>query len=272
LCRLSGLRGLPVGLQPVVQHELQDRALVEGGAQLRGGHIGALRRGGEPDVRGRLALTVRGDTTPGSVQPSIDLAFSLLFLAEFTLRCWDAPSRRDYVRAHWIDLLTCIPFVGGLRAMRLLRLLRLGAAFRVLTTIEGELADGSDGRGSLWFVAPCLLVLWIGSAYGAWLLEHGVNPHIASFGDALYWSFTTVTTVGYGDLTPVTAGGRLLSGALAFVGLGLLGFASARLTAMWLKQDTTIDATAQQLAALRTEDAELRQLLRERNQQPAHQP
>lgn len=213
-----------------------------------------------------VALAVRNDVVPGSVPSWLNLALSLSFVAEFTLRCWDAPSRWAYTRAHWIDLVSCIPFVGCLRAVRLLRLLRLGAAVRILGVAERELTRRGNGRGSLWFVAPCVILLWIGSAYAAWFLEHGSNPHLASFGDALYWSFITATTVGYGDLTPVTAGGRLLAGLDAFVGLGLLGFASARLTALWLRQDATADGTAQELAALRAEVSALRHLLAERTQ------
>jgi len=85
-----------------------------------------------------------------------------------------------------------------------------------------------------------------------------------------------VTTVGYGDISPVTPEGRVLAGTLAFLGLGLLGFTSARLTAMWLQQEaeevedavdvkveTTSDAILLQLDLLRAEMVELRQALQE---------
>ncbi len=210
-----------------------------------------------------VVVAILNDDAPGAAPPLVLLALSALFLTEFTLRCWDAPSRLVYLRGHWLDLVSCIPLVGGLRAIRLLRLLRLGAALRILSTVELEMRSRARSRESLWFVVPVLVLLWVGSAYGMWVLEHDQNAHVKTFLDALYWSFITVTTVGYGDVAPVTAEGRILSGMLVFVGIGLLGFVSARLTALWLQHDggARDDHVAHQLDALRLEVAELRLLL-----------
>jgi voltage-gated potassium channel len=62
----------------------------------------------------------------------------------------------------------------------------------------------------------------------------------------LYWSFITATTVGYGDITPTTPEGRILAGVLIFVGIGLVGFASAQLTQRLMHSDlgATLYATA----------------------------
>lgn len=208
-----------------------------------------------------VVMAVLNDDTRSSTPPVLLLALSVLFLTEFALRCWDAPSRGAYLRGHWLDLVSCIPLIGGLRAIRLLRLLRLGAAMRVLLAVEQEARRRARERESLWFVLPAMVLLWTGSAYAMWVLEHGKNPNIKTFLDALYWSFITVTTVGYGDISPVTVGGRIVSGLLVFVGIGLLGFVSARLTALWLRQETRHDPVAEHLEALRAEVAELRQVL-----------
>lgn len=119
--------------------------------------------------------------------------------------------------------------------------------------------DRTHGRQSLWFLGPCLFILWVGSAYSIWTLEHGVNHSIRTFTDALYWSIVTMTTVGYGDIAPVTAAGRMLSGLLVLVGIGLIGFMSSRLTALWLQQDE--GDTERELRAVRAELAEIRMLL-----------
>src|SRR5689334_13259412 len=61
------------------------------------------------------------------------IALASIFVVEFSARCYDASSRLGYFKHHWIDIVTCIPVAGSLRALRLLRLLaflRLGAAVR----------------------------------------------------------------------------------------------------------------------------------------------
>jgi voltage-gated potassium channel len=145
-----------------------------------------------------------------------------IFLAEFGIRIWDAPSRRLYLRGHWLDLVSCIPLVGGLRSLRMLRLLRLGAAMRIFSLAEHE-AEARERHDSWWFLGPLLALVWIGAAGAYWSLEQGVNPNLHNFGDALYWSFITATTVGYGDITPTTPEGRILAGVLIFIGIGLVG-------------------------------------------------
>jgi len=155
---------------------------------------------------------------------------AVIFLTEFTARCWDAPSRRQYLRGHWLDLVSCIPLIGGFRSVRILRLLRLGAVLRVFSVAEHETQSHERDRQSLWFMGPLLVLTWFAAASAYWTLEHGVNPRLHNFGDALYWAFITATTVGYGDVTPITPEGRVVAGLLIFLGIGLVGFASAQLT------------------------------------------
>lgn len=166
------------------------------------------------------------------------LAIAALFFLEFSIRYYDSPSRLRYLKRHWLDLVSCIPVVGPLRVLRLLRLtafFRLGAAARVfgLGMTASERIPGGMG---LWLLGPILVIVWVASAYGYFALEQGVNPQINNFGDALYFSFVTATTLGNGSLPPVTSAGRVLTGVLIFLGIGLLGFASAQLTAKLLPQ------------------------------------
>ncbi|HEV7679905.1 MAG TPA: ion channel [Candidatus Dormibacteraeota bacterium] len=184
-----------------------------------------------------------------------------VFVSEFAIRCWDAPSRYGYVRHHWLDLVSCIPLAGGLRGLRVLRLLRLGAAVRILVLAEHTAVRRGAARQSLWFLGPLLFLVWFGAAAAYWNFENGVNPHVHSFGDALYWAAITATTVGYGDFTPVTQEGRILSGALVFIGIGLIGFASARLTSRWLQASDGQAAVATRIESLEHEVILLRELL-----------
>ncbi|MFN2582826.1 MAG: potassium channel family protein [Candidatus Dormibacteria bacterium] len=178
-----------------------------------------------------------GDVASGP-WPVILFVLGGIFFVEFTARFLDAPSRGWYLRHHWLDLVSIIPLIGGLRALRLLRLLRLGAALKVLTAAEEATSAHGHTRTSVWYVAPVLMVLWFGAACAIWSLEHDVNPSVKTFGDALYWAFISTMTIGYGNATPVTAAGHILAGLLVFLGVGLVGFASARLTQVWLRDES----------------------------------
>ena len=193
-----------------------------------------------------LGVGIAADS--GSAPSDVLLAvLAAIFLAEFFARLWDAPSRYAYVRGHWIDFVSAIPLVGGLRSVRLLRLARLGAVLRILHTAEEEARTHGGGRRSFWYLGPALAMVWFAAAAAYYLLEHDSNPKVGTFGDALYWAFATATTVGYGSGTPATAGGRVLSGALILVGIGLIGVVSAQLVARWLGSDD--DAARRRLEA-----------------------
>ncbi|MBV8195276.1 MAG: potassium channel family protein [Candidatus Dormibacteraeota bacterium] len=184
-----------------------------------------------------LAISFLFDTGAGVWTWVIGLLAGI-FIVEFTARLIDAPSRGQYIRHHWLDIISAVPLIGGLRSLRLLRLLRLGAVLRLLTAAEEATSAKGHGRTSIWYLGPVLLVLWFGAACAIWVLEHDVNPHISTFGDALYWAFISTMTIGYGNATPVTAAGHILGGLLVFLGVGLVGFASARLTQVWLRDET----------------------------------
>src|SRR6266567_6049511 len=177
----------------------------------------------------------QGDSGPIAVAL---YAIAVLFVVEFSVRLYDSPSRLQYLRRHWLDIVTCIPVIGQLRVLRLLRLLaflRLGAAVRAFG-VGMSASERIPGGVGLWLLAPTLLLVWVAAAYGYYTLEHGLNPKINDFGDALYFAFVTASKVSYGDVTPVTQPGKLLTGLVIFLGIGLLGFASAQLTAKLLPQ------------------------------------
>jgi voltage-gated potassium channel Kch len=154
--------------------------------------------------------------------------------------------------------------------VRLLAFVRLGASLRAFG-LGAAASERVHGGAGLWVLAPVLLVAWVAAAYGFYSLEGGVNPHIKTFGDALYFALVTASTVGYGDVTPVTSEGKVLTGLVIFVGIGLLGFASAQLTAKLLPQrnevaelKATVDRQCQMLEDLNTQLDRVTSLLEQR--------
>jgi voltage-gated potassium channel len=203
-----------------------------------------------------LAVDIYADG--GNSTPVVVIAvFSGVFLGEFSVRLLDAPSRRGYLRHHWLDLVSSLPLVGGLRSIRLLRLLRLLRAAEALNSIEREeVARGRVPTG-LSMLIPALFVVWFAAALCFWTLEHNTNPDARTFGDALYWAFMTMTTVGYGTNSTLHADTRVLAGVLIFLGIGMVSVVSAHIVSALLHDRSQehlrgrLDEISDELRALR---------------------
>jgi voltage-gated potassium channel len=180
-----------------------------------------------------------------------------IFIAEFVTRILAAYDRRAYLRSHWIDLLALTPAVREIRLLRLLRLLRLVRAvagiYRALLHVERLIAHRAIASLiAIWF--SVMLV----SSLAMYAAEHGVNEAVTSPLDALWWGVVTMTTVGYGDISPQTGEGRIAAVVLMVLGITLFGLITA--TAASILTTGGEDATE---AASLTEARQLARLYQE---------
>lgn len=156
----------------------------------------------------------------------IEYGLTALFCIEYGVRLWAAPNRLQYLRGHWIDLISIIPPIRGARLLRLLRLLRVASELSRLVS-QSRL---SAQRKVIVRVALFWLAVVIISAIGMYLAEQAENENVNSVFDSLWWAIVTITTVGYGDVSPVTVEGRLAAGVLMVLGIVLFSFLTAALT------------------------------------------
>jgi voltage-gated potassium channel len=193
---------------------------------------------------------------------------SLVFLADFLRSLRRAPDRRAYFkRWGWLDLLGGIP---GLPLLRLARIGRIIRAIRFLRTVNsGDVVQDLTARPAqntlLATVVVSLLAFLLASTLVVDLEQGAPGANIETADEGIWWAFVTITTVGYGDLYPVTAGGRILAAVLMSVGVGVFGVLTSYLARSFLRRGE--QQTGDELAALRTELAELRSLIEGREAQ-----
>jgi voltage-gated potassium channel len=163
-----------------------------------------------------------------------ELILTVVFAAEFAGRIVASRDRAAYLRGHWIDLVALVPASRGLRVLRILRLLRLVRAFAGVYRALGHLGSLGEHRGLQTIVLSWLGVMVICCA-AIYFAERDVNATIRSPFDALWWGISTMTTVGYGDVVPQTAEGRIAASALMLLGIGLFSAVTAIITSFLVR-------------------------------------
>lgn len=200
----------------------------------------------------------------GHAKTAIELGTTIawaVFLVDYLVRLSLATDRLRWFFRHIIDLaIVALPF---LRPLRLLRLLVLFGA------LQKAIGGAIRGRVIAYTAFSVVLLIYVASLAILDVEREQPESKITTFGDAVWWSITTVTTVGYGDLSPVTGVGRLIAVLLMLGGISLVGVVTATL-ASWIiqrvaEEDTMNQAvTAAQIDELRADfDQRIDQLTNE---------
>jgi voltage-gated potassium channel len=183
-----------------------------------------------------LAFAV--DTLPGlpdrfSAFLSVsEVVIVLLFTIEYALRILVADRKLKFVFSFFgiIDLLAILPFYlttgVDLRSIRAVRMLRLFRAFKIMRYSKAiarmHKAFLLAREELVLFLCASGIILYLASV-GIYYFENPAQPDVfASVFHAMWWSVVTLTTVGYGDIYPITIGGRIFTGLVLLVGLGIV--------------------------------------------------
>jgi voltage-gated potassium channel len=194
---------------------------------------------------------------PGSVRVACEVTtwtVWALFAIDYAARVGRADDRVSWVVRHPLELVTLVlPMFRPLRALRLVTLLRV---------LNRSAAGNLRGRVAVYVTFGSSLIAFIAALAALEAERNAEGASIVSFGDAMWWACTTMTTVGYGDTFPVTTTGRFIGVGLMVGGIALLGtvtatFASWLVNAVRDEQEETED----QLDAVRAELLGIRQQL-----------
>jgi voltage-gated potassium channel len=142
-----------------------------------------------------------------------------------------------------VDLLAILPFYLGmlfsldlrfLRALRLVRIFKLTRYSTSMALLLKVLRDEAQSFGAAFFI---LIIIMIFASTGIYLFEHKAQPAaFSNIPEAVWWSVSTLTTVGYGDVTPITIGGKIFGVVIMIIGIGMVALPAGILASAFSEQ------------------------------------
>ena len=190
-----------------------------------------------------IALETMPELSPGfrAALGVAEVVILAVFSVEYILRLTCSPHPLRYALSFWgiVDFVAIVPAliflfpdlatVRALRLLRILRILKLFKANRALDRIGMAIDRVKAEFGIFLFIACVALYL---AALGIYHFEHVAQPEaFSSIPESLWWAIATLTTVGYGDVYPITTGGRIFTGVILLIGIGIIAVPAGLITA-----------------------------------------
>lgn len=183
----------------------------------------------------------------------LEIAVVGVFIMEYALRLYGAPDRGKHLKDAYsmIDLAAILPtlillalpasfFVYDIRFIQILRVLAVFRIFRFLRFVSKShmlfetISQGKINIAQLVFSVVIFFFVYSGIFY---FVESPLNPKVNNFGDAFYFIVVAVSTVGFGDIVPVTGVGKLVTVVMIISGIILIPFQAARIFRAWMASD-----------------------------------
>jgi voltage-gated potassium channel len=171
----------------------------------------------------------------GSLFVALEWVFTGVFTLEYLARLWVVRRRWRYACSFFglIDLMTILPayielILPGTHYLMTLRVLRLMRMFRVLKMAEyigeaGVLINAlSASRRKIFIFFSAVLALVCVEGTIVYVIEHDANPGYSNIPQSIYWAIVTITTVGYGDIAPVTVLGKMMASVIMLTGFAII--------------------------------------------------
>jgi voltage-gated potassium channel len=165
---------------------------------------------------------------------AVDLLICIVFVGDFIQRLRASESKSRFMKTNGFEILAMIPAMalyalGAIPAistvLRSLRLVRVVRVILLMARMRRVLSRGGGflrGKYLLAMMGITLSIIFIG-AFAVLILESGEeSAQISNFSDAVWWTISTVTTVGYGDIVPHSVAGRVMGMVLMVVGIGVM--------------------------------------------------
>lgn len=177
---------------------------------------------------------------------AIDFIICMIFLGDFFYFFFKTDNKKEYFRKYWIDLIASIPFMTFFRFFRLaraIRIIRIARGIKALIPIIRKIGTSKSQNILIAYVFILILVLFYCSL-AFFSFEKGINSNVHVYFDAFWWAFVTITTIGYGDIYPVTTEGRIIGMILILLGMGLFSIVTAELASKFMKMSQNKETTS----------------------------
>ena len=170
-----------------------------------------------------------------------EIVIVVVFTVEYILRIWAAENKRRFIFSFFgiIDLLAILPIYLALgidlkllRTLRFFKLIRALKLFRYIKAAERLIKAIVMAKEELILFFSMAMMLLFFSAAGIYYFEHDAQPEVfASVFHCLWWAVATLTTVGYGDMFPITTGGKVFTFVILMIGLSIVAVPTGLLAA-----------------------------------------
>jgi voltage-gated potassium channel len=166
-----------------------------------------------------------------------DWGICTFFILEFLFRFHKSDNKLAFMKWGWIDLLSSIPMIDILRYGRIIRLFRLIRIIRAFKTTRSFIHHffSNKVQGALYSMVILGFLLLAFSSICILMFETLPNCNIKTAEDAIWWGYSTMATVGYGDKYPITTEGRIIAMILMTYGVGLFGSLTAYIATIFIK-------------------------------------
>ena len=175
----------------------------------------------------------------GSLFYEVDYLIYIVFFLDYFYRFFNNKNKKEFIKNNIPDLIAIIPFSSAFKLFRIAKLLKITKLARILKILKlsksialilrayKRIEKFLKTNGLIYSLIFMFIILFLSS----FIMSYIENM---KFIDALWWSFVTATTVGYGDISPQTGLGRLIASVLMLVGIGTIGMITGTIATYFL--------------------------------------